>query len=72
MSALLRQRGAPEMCYVISCTSEIDGQRLALEEAIERMQAGGWGTLISCIPGTLACYYDECGERRMILERDRV
>jgi len=70
VAALLRQRGAPETCYVISDTSEIDGQRLGPEEAIERSGSALWGTLISCIPGKLAYYYDECGARRMVLERN--
>jgi hypothetical protein len=66
---LLRGRGAPETCYVISDTAENDGLQFSLEEAIERTIVGGWGTLVSCIPGKLAYYYDECGTRRMLLER---
>ena len=30
---------------------------------------GGWGTIVSCLPGRLAYYYDEEGARRMLLER---
>jgi len=67
--ALLRSRGAPTMCYVLSCTAEIDGQLLALDEAVSAAELGGWGTVISCIPGRLAYYYDECGARRMLMER---
>ena len=67
--ALLRSRGAPGTCYVFSCTGAIDGRMLPLAEAIFAAEAGGWGTIISCIPGRLAYYYDECGERRMLLER---
>jgi hypothetical protein len=67
--ALLRSRGAPAMCYVLSDTKEIDGQMLPLPEAIGTVEMGGWGTIISCITGQLGYYYDECGARRMLLER---
>lgn len=69
MAALLRARGAPKTCYVLSCTDDIDGQVLPLDEAISAAESGGWGTIISCIPGRLAYYYDECGARRMLLQR---
>jgi len=66
---LLCSHGAPALCYVLSCTAAIDGRELPLAEAIEAASMGGWGTLISCLPGQLAYYYDECGERRFLLER---
>ena len=66
---LLRSRGAPNMCYVLSCTDGIDGSVLPLDEAVSATTSGGWGTIISCIPARLAYYYDECGARRMLLER---
>jgi hypothetical protein len=67
--ALLKSRGAPPVCYVVSCTAAIDGQEFLLVDAVEQSEMGGWGTLISCLPGRLAYYYDECGERRFLLER---
>jgi len=66
---LLKSHGAPETCYVVSCTADIDGRELPLTKAVEDAEFHGWGTIISCIPGRLAYYYDECGERRMLLER---
>src|SRR5882724_5043538 len=60
IAAELRRRGAPDACYVISATEEIDGKSLSLEEAIKAAEIGGWGTIISCLPGRLAYYYDEC------------
>jgi hypothetical protein len=42
---------------------------MALLVAMEETTVAGWGTIISCIPGELAYYYDEEGERRAILER---
>ena len=51
---LLRSRGAPATCYVLSNTNAIDGQVLALEDAVSATELGGWGTIISCIPERLA------------------
>jgi hypothetical protein len=67
--ALMRSRGAPATCYVLSSTDEIDGRIMPLEDAVFAAEMGGWGTILSCIPGRLAFYYDECGTRRMLLER---
>ncbi len=67
---LLKARGAPALCYVLSSGPvKLDGQELPLAEAVEQITAAGWGTIIGCLPGKLAYYYDECGERRMLLER---
>lgn len=67
---LLMTRNAPQTCYVLSDNIQIDGREMKLSDAIEQAKFGGWGTLIGCIPNRLAYYYDECGERQMILERD--
>ena len=67
---LLVSRNAPQTCYVVSDNKQIDGREMELSDAIEQTKLGGWGTLIGCIPSRLAYYYDECGERQMILERD--
>jgi hypothetical protein len=68
--AALRERHAPQTCYVVSSgPANLDGREAPLSEAIEKAEAGGWGTLIICIPGHLAYYHDECGERRWLLER---
>ena len=67
--ALLRSHGAKKTCYVLSCAKDLDGKTLPVDEAVSAASLGGWGTIISCIPGRLAYYYGECGERRMLLER---
>lgn len=67
--ALLRSKGAPQTCYVLSCDDAIDGQEMELTEAFAKTRDGGWGTIIGCIPGKLAFYYDELGDRRILLER---
>lgn len=68
--AMLRSRGAAATSQVISATGAIDRSQLPLEEAVAAAERGGWGTIISCLPGKLAYYYDECGERRMLLQRE--
>lgn len=67
--SLLRQRGAPELCHVISYVAELDGREMALQEAVEESETHMEGTLIGCIPGRLAYYYGEAGEQRLLLER---
>jgi hypothetical protein len=65
--ALLRSRGAPVRCYVVSGIPELDGREMPLDEAVAAAQSGGWGTIISCIPGRLGCYFDEAGTNRRLL-----
>ena len=67
--ALLRSRGALASCHVISDIAAIDGCELPLTEAVDRAELGGFGTLVSCVPGRLGYYYDESGARRLLLER---
>ncbi len=66
----LQGRGAPPDCHAISCADEIDGRTMPLDEAIEAAERIAWGTIISCIPGKLAYYLDECGARRFLLQRE--
>lgn len=68
--ALLQSHGAGERCHVVSAAAEIDGQEMPLPDAIAAAAQYGWGTILSCIPGRLAYYYDECGERRFLLLRE--
>lgn len=68
--ATLKARGAPATCYVLSAMATLDGRVLPLVEAVAESERCGWGTIISCLPGKLAFYYDECGERRLLLERE--
>jgi hypothetical protein len=67
--ALLKSRGPPATCYVLSSEAALDSRELPLTEAVDQAALNGWGTIVSCWPGRLAYYYDECGERRMLLER---
>jgi hypothetical protein len=65
--ALLRSRGAPAMCYVVSDIPALDGGEMPLDEAVAAAVSVGWGTIISCIPGRLGCYIDEAGTKRRLL-----
>jgi hypothetical protein len=68
--ALLRAQGAPSLCHVVSAVASIDGREMSLVEAVAAAESAGWGTIISCIPGRLACYIDEAGTRwRLLLVR---
>src|SRR5215211_9255569 len=53
---VLRSRGAPEHCYVMSATSELDGQEAELHAALDEVVGHCDGTFISCIPGRLAYF----------------
>lgn len=66
---LLKSRGAPDMCYVVSENAEIDDHELALDEALEIVVGRGLGTLLSCLPGRLAYFEGEEAGERFLLER---
>jgi hypothetical protein len=71
LESALRERGAPEQCYLLSADSELDGREMLLSEALaETVDAGSeMATFISCIPGKLAYFHGEGVENRHILER---
>src|SRR5882724_3995143 len=45
---LLKQRGAPDLCYVISADCDIDNRELPLEKALDEAVGMNMGTFISC------------------------
>jgi len=65
--AVLRSHGAPDECRVISDCREIDGRDMPLEDAVDRAEFIGWGTILCCIPGRLGYYLDEAGSKRRLL-----
>jgi hypothetical protein len=67
LQTLLAGKGAGCKCWVISENSELDGQEIDLQTALEKTVGYQMGTFISCIPGKLAYFEDE--EDRYILER---
>ncbi|HEY2379531.1 MAG TPA: hypothetical protein VGH98_26360 [Gemmatimonadaceae bacterium] len=66
---LLRKRGAPANCYLLSEDVELDGCELSVEEAVEKVVGKGMGTFISCIPGRLGYFEAEDMGERYLLER---
>ena len=52
---------------MISEQSSIDGHELALEEALSAVWGQGVGSVLSCVPGKLAYFENEEGQR--LLER---
>lgn len=66
---LLRGKGAPEICYVISEDSSIDGAFLPLAQALAQIVDSFSGCFLSCIPGKLAYFQTEVPGERFILQR---
>jgi hypothetical protein len=64
---MLRARGAPRDCYLISADPELDRRIMPLVEALAVI--GGTGTLVSCIPGRLGYFEGERYQDRWILDR---
>ena len=67
---LLRERGASDRCYVISASSDFDGEETELRVALDDLfSAGVHGTLIACDPGRLGYFQGEEPGEGYILER---
>ena len=67
IAKVLRQKGAPDICFLVSEDSVLDRKQLPLLTALEEVVGHGKGTFISCIPGKLAYFEDE--DQRCVLER---
>jgi hypothetical protein len=67
--AELRRRGAPDECHIVSAQRRLDGATRPLAEAISEIFGRVEGTLVCCIPGTLAYYEGEAPKNRFILDR---
>jgi hypothetical protein len=64
--ALLKKRGAPTGCYVIS-DGHLDGQQMELKDALMETVGQGIGTVISCIHGELGYFEaEDPGERYLL------
>ena len=66
---LLKQKGASDICHVMSSKPEIDEQDMPLRKALEETVGQTMGTLISCVPGKLAYFEFEDAGERYILQR---
>ncbi len=69
IEAMLVSKGAPGDCYIISSSDELDGETMALQDALEAVVGMTFGTVISCIHGQLAYVEGEDWKERFILER---
>lgn len=65
----LKAEGAPETVYIISDEPELDRSLMSLADAVEAVQRACFGSVISCLPGILACYRGECGEGSAVLRK---
>ena len=63
----LRKRHSPNIVYAISEDPALDQKELPLVEALEQIVGRGMGTVLSCIPRSLA--FVETEDERFILER---
>jgi hypothetical protein len=66
---LLKSKGAPHVCHVMSSDPELDNREMPLSEALLETVGMDAGTLISCIAGQLAYFELEGFDGRYILER---
>jgi hypothetical protein len=62
--AALRQAGAPSECHVISDSRILDGRTMPLAEAVGAAELYSFASILCCIPGTLACFFDEIAAPR--------
>jgi hypothetical protein len=69
IATLLRERGAPSQCHIISTIRELDGRDMPLDDALAQIVASFDGTLVSCILGRLGYFEGEAHNDRFILER---
>ncbi len=69
--ASLRKAGAPTAGHVISDSAELDGRDMALVEAVSACEAFFFASVLCCVPGELAFYFDEviAGRDRVLLRR---
>ncbi|HEX9097159.1 MAG TPA: hypothetical protein VF990_13800 [Candidatus Dormibacteraeota bacterium] len=69
VARLLRVKGAPAVCWLVSERSDWDGRQMPLANALDAVVGAGFGTVISCIPGRLGYFEGESPENRHLLER---
>ena len=65
---ILRSKGAPSTCHVISEDRDLDGREMDLHDVLIEIVGHGMGTILSCVPGKLAFYEGESMKDRFILE----
>ena len=67
---ILKNKAAPDICYVISTNDKLDGKEAMLLNVLEEIVGTcNDGTFVSCIPGKLGYYEGEDIDTRLILEK---
>ena len=67
---ILKNKAAPDICYVISTNDKLDGKESQLSDVLEQIVGTcDDGTFVSCIPGKLGYYEGEDVDTRLILEK---
>lgn len=67
---MLKEKGSPDVCYVISTNKELDGRELSLVDVLDEIVGTCHdGTFISCIAGKLGYYEGESMGARYIFEK---
>ncbi len=69
IETLLRRKGAPATCHVVSASRNLDGREMPLLTVLAEVVGCGTGTLLSCIPGRLGYFESEEVGERYLLER---
>jgi hypothetical protein len=64
---ILKSKGAPDICYVMSENIDLDGKEMSVEKVLKKIVGCGIGTFVSCIKGKLGYFEDE--DHRWILEK---
>lgn len=69
--AVLRKAGAPSQCHVMSGAAELDGLDMSLEEAVGACEGYLFASVMCCLPGKLAFFFDEVAapRNRLLLRR---
>jgi hypothetical protein len=69
LEKLLRAKGATDICHIIADQSNLDGQDVALGEAIDSLYCHDFAVVISCILGRLAYFKPESPSHGFIFEK---
>src|SRR5688500_1352501 len=70
---ILRRAGAPDTCHVISDAGELDGRDMPLADAVDAATVFDFASILCCVPGELAFFFDEAAAPRpmALLRRPR-
>ena len=71
IESLLRKLGAPDSCWVISELKAIDGSEMQLGDALRKIVGSQMGTIVCCVPETLAYFEGESKRVRYILNNQK-